>query len=388
MNDDKPDTTVIGLQVSQQNQRHLDDLVSFKTCSWPVASVSQSELGAVLEAARSHGPGAAVIESCQRVEAFHDLQSCDCGALSSWTGFDALLRVAEVAAGLHSIALGEEQILGQVRASFAVAGSRLAELGGIAVGAARSLRSEEEFNVHTGHLLDLALHLTGVPAEGRIAVVGAGAVGGLVVRRAVELGFSGVTVVARREPDNAWFDASSMHYVPFGGPVDIDPIDVLVTCLGSAVAPLAAHELPEVRRLAVDLGTPRNIGCVLDAPLLTIADMLAAPASHSHSDARRTALRARLRELLLKRLEMAATDSHSHLGRLRLEVELIRRDEAARIARLHPELSPRAVEAITRSLVNQIFHRPTERLRTLDDPSLGAHLVNLFAACPRPEADS
>ncbi len=384
---DKPNATVASLQSAPEDQYCLRDLVNFKTCGWPVASVSQAELGSVLEAARSHGAGAAVIESCQRVEAFHESQSCECAAPMAWTGFDALLHLAEVAAGLHSVALGEEQILGQVRTSLASAAPRIAELGGVAVAAARTLRSEEEFNAHTGHLLDRALNLTGVPVTGRIAVVGAGAVGGLVVRRAVELGFTDISVIARREPSNAWFDSRTMRYVAFASLQTMEPVDVLVTCLGSAAKPLDATQLPEIRRLAVDLGTPRNISGSLAIPVLTIASMLSAPAAQSHSEARREALRIRLREILHKRLVMASTDSRSHLGRLRLEVERIRRDEAVRIARLHPELSAEAVEAITRSLVNQIFHRPTERLRSLD-PSLGASLVDLFAAEPVLEASS
>jgi hypothetical protein len=34
---------------------------------------------------------------------------------------------------------------------------------------------------------------------------------------------------------------------------------------------------------------------------------------------------------------------------------------------------------LTRSLVNQIFHAPSERLRQLDDEALGQRLVALFA---------
>ncbi len=369
------------LSVQPLNHNHLADLNRFRVCAWPVASASQAELDMIFAAARSHGTGAAVISSCQRMEVFHD-EDCRCGAPAGWSGFEALVRLAEVAAGLHSLVLGEAQILGQVRAGLGAASPSVAERGGIAVAAARAFRAETEFNAHTGHLLDRALSLSGVTPRGRVAVVGAGAVGGLVAERTHGLGFEDVTVVARRRPENSWFDPERMRYVPFDQLAEVGPVDVLVTCLGSTARPLEPHELPRVEELVVDLGTPKNVAGGVEAPVLTIADMLADENTRPHSDSRRAALRARLRDLLEKRLEMVASDSRSQLGRLRLEVERIRQDEAVRIARLHPELSPEAVEAITRSLVNQIFHRPTERLRLIEDPSLGARLVDLFAADP------
>ena len=57
----------------------------------------------------------------------------------------------------------------------------------------------------------------------------------------------------------------------------------------------------------------------------------------------------------------------------------MRAAEVARIRRLHPEISQETAEAITRSLVKQIFHHATERLRALDDPALGDRVVALFA---------
>ena len=49
---------------------------------------------------------------------------------------------------------------------------------------------------------------------------------------------------------------------------------------------------------------------------------------------------------------------------------------------IHKDLERETVDTITRSLVQQIFHRPTTRLRELDDPELGARLAALFAAAP------
>ena len=58
----------------------------------------------------------------------------------------------------------------------------------------------------------------------------------------------------------------------------------------------------------------------------------------------------------------------------------VRWREVARIARLHPELSPQAIEDLTRGLVNQIFPLPSERLRAIDDAELGERFADLFSA--------
>jgi glutamyl-tRNA reductase len=357
---------------------YLNDLEGFEGCAWSVASATPADLAAAVAGASSHGPGAAVVVSCQRVEAFH-FGSCSCDATARWSGFDALVRLAEVASGLHSVILGEEQILGQVRMSLDGAEPRVAELGGLAVAAARTLRSETAFHAHTGHLLDRALQVAGVAPVGRIAVVGAGAVGRLVAERARLLGFPHITVLCRREPEGAWFRDGGYAFVPLGNASTMEPVDVLVTCLGSGAEPLTAASLPPVRALAVDLATPRNIAGALSAPVLTIGSMMEDERSRRHSAGHRATLRARLCDILDRRLRLAAQDSQSPVGRLRLEVERIRREEAQRTARLHPELTPEAIDAITRSLVNRVFHRPMERLRTLEDRALGESVADLFA---------
>ena len=299
--------------------------------------------------------------------------------------------MAEVAAGLHSLVLGEEQILGQVRAGVAGAGTAVREFGGIAIAAARSLRQENQFDAHTGHLVDRALTLARVKPTGRILIVGAGSVGRLVILRAVELGFTHITVVARREPEGPWFDRERMRFVPLDGLREAGEADVIVTCLGSAARELdSQRDLPPATQLVIDLGTPRNITGTSAVPVMTVAAMLAETAGHSHRDARGAHLRSQLSDMLDRRLEMAASDSQSPTGSMRAEIERVRQAELKRVRRLHPELPESTIDAITRSLVNQIFHEPSARLKSIDDPAFAARFAALFAAgesaTPEPEA--
>ncbi len=357
----------------------MADLEDFRACGWPVASLSLGELQAVGAAARDHHPGAAVVSTCQRIEVY-SLGDCGCAAPSPARGPGALRRLAEVAAGLDSVVLGEQEILGQVRAGLAPANSRIRALADIAIAAARGLRAEVPLEAHTGHLLDRALDLAGIAPSGRLAVVGAGSVGRLIAQRGLALGFDDVVVVARRRPQGAWFEDSPMTYVPLDSLADPGPVDVLVTCLGSTARPLEATSLPQVSRLLVDLGTPRNVLSAAAPNVLTMAAMREHDAARPEVSAERTALRRRVGELVDRRLELAASDATSEIGLMRLEVERIRQRELSRIEKLHPELPREKVDLITRSLVNQIFHGPTERLRRLDDRELGARIAALFVA--------
>jgi glutamyl-tRNA reductase len=299
----------------------------------------------------------------------------------SYQGEEALLHLARIGAGLESLVLGEAEILGQLRTALAAAPSSLRRLSAPAIAAARVLKREEGFTEHAGYALDHALEIAGVPAQGSIVIVGGGPMGRRTAERAVDLGFSDVTLVARRplplpEP---------IEYRPFSALPSLPDTDVLATCLGRTAPVLGTDDLPTVRRLAIDLGTPRNLRADIEAPVVNLAALVehqrTSPAEHQ----RRERLRDRLRELLFARLEVAGFDSP--LGSMREEVERIRQRELERALRLHPDLPVQKLDTITRSLVNQIFHRPSMRLRRSDDPELVATVAALFSARIEEAAD-
>ncbi|MGH2633532.1 MAG: hypothetical protein ACRDG3_08990 [Tepidiformaceae bacterium] len=360
----------------------------FVACSWPVSSLSSNGLAEIRGDAAGHPEGFALLASCQRIEVYsfsEQAARCGCPAPFHWAGVEALQHLAGVAAGLHSVVLGEEQILGQVRAALEPAEPAVRGLGRIAVAAARRFRQDSALHQTTGQLLDSALALAKVPAGGPLTVVGAGAVGRLIAERALALGFSPVAVVARQLPAGEWFSRGDMRFVPFAAMHAAPIAEVVVTCLGSTSFELPPTSLPVATRLIVDLGTPRNVGEGATTPLLTIADLAASEGEREEQPAWLD-LRARLHDILDERLARAAEGATSHVGRVRLEVERVRQAELVRIQRLHPELKPETVDTITRALINQIFHRPSQRLRTLEDADLAERLAALFAPDPAPRA--
>lgn len=345
---------------------------------WDTASLSSAALLALeAEAPALLGWREGVpIVTCQRYE-FVSLDDAPAGSAPRvYEGREALLHLASLAAGLDSLVLGETQVFGQVRTALAKAPPSLRRAAAPALAAARSLRRENAFTGHAGHALDLALERADVPAEGCLLVLGGGVMARRIAERGAQLGFT-VTIAARRPVQGL-----AATYLPLDGLANLPGCDVLAGCLGAGAPRLGRADLPPVARLAVDFGTPRNLADDLSAPVVTIAGLLAYQSTLPDLEARRSQLRNRLRELLDSRLVMASTDSSSPLGSLRGEVETIRRRELARAARLHPDLPLAKLDTITRSLVNQIFHRPSLRLRRSANQELAEQLAALFQAGP------
>jgi glutamyl-tRNA reductase len=294
-------------------------------------------------------------------------------------GPEALFHIAKVCAGLESLVLGEAEILGQVRTSLAAAAPEVRRLTAPAVAAARSLRRSEGFTGHAGYALDSAIEYGNLTCEGSLTVIGGGPMGRRTAERGAELGFN-VTLVARRPlalPPN-------IRYRPFDHLAELEATDVLVSCLGHGAPLLSRNDLPAVRCAAIDLATPRNLGDDFCVPVVRLADLLKAQ-RQSGEDVRRADLTHRLQDLLVARL--ATGDRESPLGSLREEIERIRQQEIVRTLRLHPELPPEKVDAITRSLINQVFHGPSQRLRQPENVELAAAVAALFTSSEEPIDD-
>lgn len=293
--------------------------------------------------------------------------------------------MAAVAAGLHSAVLGEEQVMGQVRTSLIDSPPPLREAGDIAVAAARELRQFARVNTDSGHLLDRGLALANAEPGGSLLILGTGHMARLIARRGVHLGFSRVVIAGRTRPTAPWFDEADFEFVPLDQVCATGTFDVAVGCLGSNAPVIDVCEgLPAVRRLLLDLGTPANFSGSADAPLLDIATLL--EAGQHHTNRRRARLMDQLGEIIDRRLAMAASTRTSPVGAFRASIERIRQREAQRIHQLHPEIAPETVEAITRALVNQIFHLPSERLRRIDDAEWHERFVALFSEDAEPVA--
>lgn len=351
-------------------QKRSLDPVGLHACCWTTIGMRTDAVAAVQEAARSAHPGAPVVVTCQRTEAYGFDGDCRCGALNRLEGVEAVTHLAEVAAGLHSVVLGEPQVLGQVRQAFATGETRIRRVANVALAAAREVRRETAFNSHAGELLDRALRVAGREPGGRLVVVGAGQLGRLVAERGRAIGFAEVLVASRSRPAAT----AGTQWIPLERLAESGPATVVVTCLGSGAPPIAAGDLPSAL-LAVDLGTPPNLVGDPGLPLVTLADLLGDEERRPHARRRRAALRA----LVRAKVEEQLREAESPAATLRAEVERVRQEEVARMRRLHPEVDAATVEALTRSLVNRLFHTASVRLRD-GDGEFGRAVAALFTA--------
>lgn len=346
----------------------MTDLVAFTACLWEITALRREEVEDIRRTARLWHAAGGVVETCQRAEAF-TFSQCACPAPNRLAGLEAVEHLASLAAGVESAALGEHQVLGQVRSGIAPLRARAPWLDAV-IASARQLRAEAGFAVGTGHLLDRALDLAGVAAKGSLLVIGAGAAGRDIARRAGALGFETVTVASRKP-----WTSEGVTWIPFEAVARTARQDVVVACLAATAGEMGPHQLPQ-SGLYVDLGSPASLAAGV-TPAVTLNAIVESARLDCAETTRRAALRRRLAEVLAVRL--ASFDAgQSPVARMRRDVEALRAREAARIAKLHPGLPPATIEAVTHGLVNQLLHAPSERLRNLQDPALAAALADLF----------
>ncbi|HXI18388.1 MAG TPA: glutamyl-tRNA reductase [Chloroflexota bacterium] len=310
------------------------------------------------------------------------------------TGTDAAYHLIRVASGLDSLALGESQVLGQVRAAYQVARGEhppfCAELDTLfrhAIGAARRIRRAGAFDRHpsVAHLaVERAVSsLAGLEGK-RAAVLGAGVTGQEALRALLAAGVTHTTLLNRSRSrlaalrvafPPARVSSATLELLP----ATLAEVDVLV-CATSATEPVVsasavAGALPSRTGrplLLIDIAVPRDVDPAVRAlPGVLVLDLddLAAqcPVERfdrreviDHADAQaRDAACAFEAEL---RLRAAAPE----VAAIRAHAEAIRAAEhrrvGARLAALTP-LQRAAVEQLTHAIVQKLLHPPTIALR-------------------------
>lgn len=312
----------------------------------------------------------------------------------TYTGVEAVRHLIRVTSGLDSLALGECQIIGQVRDAFLASASQ-APLGPDlhlifrhALDAARRIRNLGAFDRHPS-VAAIAVHVAGHEmggAPGRdVAVLGAGVTGKATVRAFAAAGVRRVRLL-NRSPDHA---RSVANTLALGDRVTIAPLDdlpqALATCDALICATAAARPVVTTATVAaalslragrplviVDIAVPRDVEPEvrhLPGAILVDLDDLEA----------RCALDPTERRHELDRVERSATDAAQEcLAALRARaavpeiVALRRRGAAIREAELRRwagrlnQLAPAdraAVEQLTHAIVQKLLHPPTVALR-------------------------
>ena len=392
------------------------------------------------------------ISTCNRVEVyaevdrFHGAVNGVCELLSRHSGIPAaeltsylyvhyedraVAHLLAVASGLDSMVVGEDQIIGQVRAAIKLAdehgtlGRELRDLGRLALHAGKRARAETGIDrmglslVSVG--IERAMALLPSPrgaatrsdpgatslAGQHVLVVGAGTMSGLAVATAARLGAARVVVANRTRERAARLAASVRGQVAdLAGLTDaIADADLVISCTGAAglVVTEAVVRDAVARRAAggplvlLDLAMPRDVDpaaaalpgvAVIGMDQLSGSEQLAVVGAADLS-----AVRAIIEE------ELAAYGSAVRAAQVTPTVVALRAKAATvvdgELARLEGRLSEHglsghALEEIARTVrrvVDKLLHAPTVRVKELASAPGGedyeAALRVLFDLDPR-----
>jgi glutamyl-tRNA reductase len=368
-----------------------------------------------------------VVSTCNRVEVYADVDrfhagvTAICELLARHCGVPsheltqylyvhyedrAVSHLLAVAAGLDSMVVGEDQILGQVRsavklaAEHGTAGRVLGELGRLALRTGKRARAETAIGRAGFSLLSAAVELAAArlgplrpgedPLAGRdVLVVGAGSMSGLATATAARSGAASITVAnrTRKHAERLAASVSTVTTTVTGLadlPAAIAAADVVISCTGAAgqvitgdmvSAALAAGEAEADRGTLVimDLAMPRDVEpsvAALPGVVLIGMDQLS-----EHAGAVRDDDVAAVRTIL--EAELAAYQSAMDAARVAPTVVALRAKAAgvvdAELARLAgrlsaDDLSGHALDEIAqtvRRVVDKLLHAPTVRVKEL-----------------------
>jgi len=380
-----------------------------------------------------------VVSTCNRVEVYADVDrfhagvTAICELLARHCGLPpheltqylyvhyedrAVSHLLAVAAGLDSMVVGEDQILGQVRsavklaAEYGTAGRVLGELGQLALRTGKRARAETGIGRAGLSLLSVAVELAaarlapespvglvpktpetpGLPdaLAGRdVLIVGAGSMSALAAATAARSGAASIVVANRtREHAERLAATVSTTVTKITGLADLPAAmaaaDVLISCTGAAgqvitrdmvSAALTARNAPDPSAplVILDLAMPRDVepaAASLPGVVLIDMDQLSEHATAIRDDDV-TAVRAILEtELAGYQSAMDAARVAPTVVALRAKAAKVVDVELARLAgRLSADgLSGHALDEIAqtvRRVVDKLLHAPTVRVKEL-----------------------
>jgi glutamyl-tRNA reductase len=308
----------------------------------------------------------------------------------------AVAHLFTVAAGLDSMVVGETQVLGQLRAAYALAREEGTVGRALHPVAQRALRVGKRVHTETGidragaSLVSVALDR----AEDRIGsldgrsvlVVGAGSMGALAATTLARRG-AAVVVSSRTEAHAARLaDSLGGRAAPLSDlPAELAAADLLVTCTGATglvvgVDVVAGAMAGRTRPLAVvDLALPRDVDPGVAAlPGVHVVDLALLQGERASTPGRPTAGVAAddiaaahalvEAETALLRAERQAAAVAPTVSALRSQAAEVVEAELLRLSTRLPDLDARERAEIARTVrrvVDKLLHEPTVRVKEL-----------------------
>jgi glutamyl-tRNA reductase len=380
--------------------------------------------------AAEHVLDAVVLATCNRVEVYAQVSRFHGGvedivsvlAESSELDLEALMshlyvhydsaaaaHLFTVAAGLDSMAVGESQILGQVRRTWqrTQGGGRpvraLDELFQRALRAGRRAQAETGLdrasNTLVEHALDRAIGMLGTQRP-RTVVLGAGAMAAVVVASLTRRGVDDLTVVNRSQAAaRRLAETTGGRTAPWEGVTEaVAEAQLVVACTGAVGHVVDGRELAAARvvprrpgvpdrAVMVDLALPRDVdplvAQVAGVTVLDLEDLGAELADLGVRDEVRAARAVIAEEVTAWRAEQSAVGVTPTVVALREQGLAILDAELDRLERRLPDLPEAAraeIRQAVRRVVEKVLHTPTVRVKELADGPGGSFYAEALRA--------
>lgn len=268
-----------------QKETDISDIVVLSTCNRTEVYFSQNKYNFHLAAKLVY----------KTLKHFKGIQNKHWHSFYSHSNSDAVTHLFEVACGIHSMIIGEDQIIGQIKEAYvfcteaALTDAILMRLFQKSFEASKRVRTETEIKMGSTSVSNAAVQLCSNLFEDfsnkTVLLIGAGETGGLVLQNLTKKGIHKVYVTNRTE-QKAEKLAQKYHCTSF--PFEqmeshLSIFDILIVATGSSV-PLITKTMAEQSRLKrnkkeqifIDISVPRNIEGKVeeleDVKLFTIDD--------------------------------------------------------------------------------------------------------------------
>ncbi|NLG45544.1 glutamyl-tRNA reductase [Gordonia sp. (in: high G+C Gram-positive bacteria)] len=384
---------------------------------------------------------AMLVSTCNRVEiyavvdAFHPALEAVGQVIGDHSGLSvaeltdhAYVRYSEaavehlftVAAGLDSMVVGEQQILGQIRTAYSdadtnqSAGSTLHELAQKALRVGKRVHTETGIDRAGASVVSVAIGRAGVirgdqPPMRSAVVLGAGAMGSLATSQLAADGITDITVVNRtaaRADEVAATVAEKYGIAARGATFDevaavMTDTDIVVTCTGSIAAVVQvgdvhsalARRVNQAPLMICDLGLPRDVDpTAARLPGVHIVDIEGlrgdekARAAEDDTLAARSIVSGELAEYLAVQRQAEVTPTVAALRQRAadvVEAEILRLQ--GRLSDLDDDQRDEVAKTVRR-VADKLLHAPTVRVKQLASTGRGDHyaeaLRELFELAP------
>lgn len=313
-------------------------------------------------------------------------------------GFDAARHLFWVTAGLDSLVLGENQILGQVKQFYRIAqeerslGTFLHRLFQRAIEAGKRIRHETALGENPSSVgeaaVELANHIFGDLKTKTVLVLGIGKMGQLVMDTLIESGVSNL-LLCNRTFEKAQQLAQTVHGIAYSLE-DLEKAllkaNILIASSDTPVPLLSKQRLESIMRerrnaplFIIDIAVPRNVeesAGRLENVFLYNVDDLQKIVAKSNQMAQKEMTKAHeiLEEELGKfKTWQEALDIVPTIKQLALQMDAIKEQELQKILSKFPQFKGKdraALELLAHNLVNKILHRPMVELKAYADHPL------------------